>query len=494
MPSLSLILGNHLFPKHFFKEFPHSAFMCEDMNLCTHFKYHQHKIAHFFISMRNFKDEWESQSKKVHYFKLEENPHFFQKLNATIKSEKIETVHSFEVEDVFFEKKLREFFQKIKVNWKVHASPMFLVKRDEFSQWLGGQKRPLMQNFYVFQRKKRRILIKANGKPLGDKWSLDEENRKKIPKNFVPLDFRPKHLQNQNTLEVFKLIKKYFPDHPGDETDFWPPCTRKDALSHLKQFLEERFENFGQYQDALDQRSPFLYHSLISPLINIGLLTPDEVINEALKFEGKVPLNSLEGFIRQVLGWREFLRGTYQNFPSLQESSQANFFKHTKKLSAVWYQGNSGITPLDNVVKKVIKYGYAHHIERLMVLSNLMLLVRINPQEVFKWFMEMFVDSSDWVMGPNVYGMGQFADGGVFASKPYFSGSNYILKMGNYSKKEFWVEGWNGLYWNFIRDHQDFFAQNHRMSFMVKTYQKFDQEKKTTLDKKAKELTDILTL
>jgi len=206
-------------------------------------------------------------------------------------------------------------------------------------------------------------------------------------------------------------------------------------------------------------------------------LTSDEVVRKALEFsnENTIPYQSLEGFIRQIIGWREFIRGVY-NY----KNSKENFFGHSRKLSQKWYQGTTGLIPLDCVIKRVIANSYAHHIERLMIISSIMLMTEISPKEVYKWFMELFIDSSHWVMEPNVYGMGLFADGGSIATKPYISGSNYILKMSDFQKGE-WCDIWDGLYWRFIDKNRNYFSKNHRMSMMVRTFDKIDKERKNKI-------------
>tara|TARA_Y100001970_G_C14089168_1_gene779025 strand:- start:495 stop:1175 length:681 start_codon:yes stop_codon:yes gene_type:complete len=220
--------------------------------------------------------------------------------------------------------------------------------------------------------------------------------------------------------------------------------------------------------------------------MNIGLITPGEIINKVLKAHQKYnyPLNSLEGFIRQIIGWREFIRGIYHNYDK--EENSSNFWGHKRKLKKCWYDGSTGILPVDDAIKKTLRLGYNHHIERLMVLSNFMLLCEIDPRDVYRWFMEMYVDSSEWVMGPNVYGMGQFSDGGIFATKPYISGSNYILKMSDYKKGE-WCKFWDGLYWNFIYKKRNFYKKNARMGFMVSTLEKMDNSKRKNHFENAKE-------
>ena len=215
----------------------------------------------------------------------------------------------------------------------------------------------------------------------------------------------------------------------------------------------------------------------MSPLLNIGLITPKEVVKKTLEYTKKnsIPLNSVEGFIRQIIGWREFIRGVYHLKGKQQE--QMNFFNHSRKLSKSWYDGTTGILPLDDAIKNCIQYGYTHHIPRLMIISNIMTLSRIHPQEIYKWFMEMFIDSSEWVMVPNVFGMGTFADGGVFSTKPYSCSSNYILKMSDY-KKSGWCKVVDALYWKFIRDNRSFFEKNPRLSIIPRFLDKMDPEKK----------------
>ena len=342
-----------------------------------------------------------------------------------------------------------------------------------------------MKTFYERMRKETGILMREE-KPEGGKFSFDADNRAKLPKNTDPPPIpyaNPKKTPHYD--DVKRLIEKYFKTHPGHCDNFWLATDRKEALKFLKQFVKERLPSFGKYQDAITSRSDFLFHSVISPYINMGLLLPSEVIIavEQEYYQNKnIPLNSAEGFIRQVLGWREFMRGIYQNFDEQQQKE--NFFNHQRDLSDSWYEGNTGIPPLDDAIKKSVKFGYAHHIERLMILSNLMLLCRIHPQNVYRWFMEMFVDSSDWVMGPNVFGMGQFSDGGIFATKPYISGSNYLLKMSDYKKGE-WCDVVDGLYWQFIENNRSYFSSNPRLGMMVRTLDKMKRERKETIFKAA---------
>lgn len=469
---LQIVLGNQLFPLKFYKD-QKEIFMSEDYDLCTHYKYHKHKLIFFLASMRNYRDALKKEQKNIHYFELDKRQHFFSNLEKVIDEKKISEISIFEIEDKFFEEKIKSFCEKKKIELSIQVTPMFLVKRETFKEYNEKTKKPFMKTFYEGLRQSTKILMEKDGKPTGGKYSFDAENRKKIPKKFDVIINPLNKDWDKNTKDVMELVDKHFSDHPGSCKSFWMHVTREGALKELDYFIKKKFELFGTYEDAIDQRDPFLYHSVLSPYINIGFLTPEEVVKKALKAD--VSLNSKEGFVRQVIGWREFIRGIYQEYSEIEDKE--NFFKHKRKLTSAWYTGETGIPPLDDAIKKTIHYGYNHHIERLMIISNLMLLCEIEPREVHRWFMEMYVDSSDWVMGPNVYGMAQFSDGGIFATKPYISGSNYIHKMGHYKKGE-WNDIWDGLYWSFIDKNQEFFKKNYRMSMMVKMLEKMDNNKK----------------
>lgn len=488
-----LILGDQLFPLEFYKKYQASpVFMAEDLGLATHFKYHQHKIAFFFLSMRTYADQLKDAGFSIEYHKLSQTS-LTDLLGRFIKRHQLQTLVVPEIQDKFYEREIRQYCKSQGVSLEILESPMFLCSREQFKSYLNTHSKPFMKSFYESERKRLGVLMSRGGRPEGGQWSYDVENRKKAPKELknhglVKLPQSP-HLE-----EVSALVEEYFSSHPGSMKDFWLPTDRKGSLQALDHFIHHHLEHFGDYQDAITARDPFLYHSIISPMVNNGLITPDEILKKVLKrYQSKkgVPLASVEGFLRQVMGWREFVRGVYQNFSEKEDTE--NFFGHKRKLSRAWYEGTTGISPVDDAIKKARKYGYCHHIERLMVLSNIILLCEVHPTEVHRWFMEMFVDSADWVMGPNVYGMGQFSDGGIFATKPYISGSNYILKMSDYKKGE-WCEVWDGLFWRFIGLHADFFSQNYRMNMMVKTYEKMDPAKKKKLTRRADEFIQNMTL
>ena len=481
---LFLILGNQLFNTKYLKEYSEFTFyMSEDYGLCTFQKHHKLKILLFLSSMRSYRDELRAKKIKLIYndCNKEFKTPYEKKLERIIKEKKIKEVNFFEIEDKFFEKRLKLFLLKKKINFKEIKSPMFLMNREEFKNYLSKNKKPFMANFYKIVRTKMSLLMNKNGTPKGNKWSFDEENRKKLP-NSIKIPEISKIKETKDTLILKRFINSNFKDHPGNTDKFWFPTTRKDAIKWLDEFLKDRIKLFGDYEDAVTDKSNTVFHSALSPLINLGLITPEEIIEKLRKIENKVPMNSLEGYIRQIIGWREFMRGIYQNYD--QRLEKTNFFNHKRKMKKTWYEGTTGLDPLDHAINNAKNYGWSHHIERLMILANIMNLCEINPKQVYKWFMEMFVDSSDWVMAPNVYGMGLFSDGGIFATKPYICGSSYFLKMMHF-KKGPWCDVMDGLYWKFIDRHKQFFLKNPRLSMMVRISEKMNIERKSRIFKAA---------
>ena len=481
MTKALIILGNQLFPiEHIRKVKPDCIYMREDYQLCTFQKHHKHKITLFLSAMRSYRDDLTRSKFDVHYHKLkiELTGTYISYLIKFINEKNIKEVNFFEIEDKWFEKEMFRLKKESNVKINIIKTPMFITNRDEFpvlsppSKTLPKYK---MASFYIAQRKKMNILLE-NGKPKGGKWSHDKENRKKIPKSIdVPIFKTFK--DTTHTKDIKKIINKVFADNYGETDDFNYPTTRKTALGMLDQFISEKLNEFGDYEDSVDGRSPFWFHSVLSPLLNIGLIIPDDIISRVLK-KKNIKINSYEGFIRQIIGWREFMRGIYQQDAKIMSNS--NFFGNNRKMKNSWYDGSTGLLPLDQSIKSTLKYSYAHHIERLMIQANIMNLCEIDPKIVYNWFMEMYIDSSDWVMTPNVYSMGLFADGGIMATKPYLCGSNYMLKMMDFKKGD-WCKVLDGLYWRFIDKHLKFFKSNPRLSMMAVILGKMDKKRKDEL-------------
>ena len=495
--NLLLILGNQLFPLEYIEKTKvKKIFMVEDFSLTTYQKHHKLKILMFLWSMRQYRDQLVKNGFIVYYNSIDDKNFkdtYENKLLKILKDEKVRTISYFEIEDHFFEDRFNKFVSDNNLETKLFQSPMFLNSRSQFVEFAKTQKSLIkMASFYQKMRIKMSILIDNNKKPIGGKWSFDEENRKKIS-GKINIPKVPINTKDQRIINLKHKINVLFRDHPGSADYLWMPTNREEALKWMEIFFQNKFHDFGTYEDAIIDNNNFLYHSALSPIINMGLLTPKEIVEKAINFSKKnsIPLNSLEGFIRQIIGWREFIRGIYHY--KGKEEKKLNFWQHNRKLTKDWYEGTTGIKPLDDVINDCLKYGYTHHIPRLMIVCNIMNLSRIHPDEIYKWFMEMFVDSSDWVMVPNVYGMGTFADGGIFATKPYSCGSNYILKMSNYKKDE-WCDIVDGLYWKFMSDNLSFFKTNPRLSILVKSVERMNEDRKNMIFEKATNFIDNKTI
>jgi len=505
---LMLVLGNQLFPTAHLREAGVArVFMAEDEGLCTYVKHHKLKLVLFLAAMRSYADDLKSAGFGVHYDRLDDQPtgrsggadapSYEQKLSDYLDANPAitELVH-FEIEDKFFEHRVATFCGKRGLGQTVLPSPMFLTSRQQFAEYLDdANDKPFMARFYERQRKRLGILVDDAGKPVGGRWSFDADNRKKLPKR-IDIPETGYAGPTDHVRDVVELVNDRFADHPGPPDlkadDAWFPTTRRQALAWLRAFLQDRFERFGDYEDALSNRGDWLFHSVLSPMMNLGLITPGEIIDRALDHaeQRDTPINSLEGFVRQVIGWREFIRGIYRHYSVSQENE--NSFGHHRTLKPCWYTCQTGMPPLDDAIGKALRLGWTHHIERLMVLGNFMNLCEVEPRQAHDWFMQMFVDSSDWVMGPNVYGMGLRSDGGLFSTKPYVCGSNYLIKMSDYRKGE-WCDTADGLYWRFVDSHRAFFESNPRMSVMTRSLDKLKPERRERIFSAAEQFLDDVT-
>jgi deoxyribodipyrimidine photolyase-related protein len=436
-----LILPHQLFdPKRFLKGV-NKVILYEHPWYFLKFPYHKQKLIFHRAAMRKYQEELESCGIKVHYVncwekpKIDKSTHLFDPIDHPVYDE----------------------YHKI---CTIIESPLFLTKKAEVASIFEKDQHMSMASFYIYQRKKFDVMIQ-NGKPEGGKWSYDVLNRKKVPKGVqLPKTSPPK---KDPFIEKIKgQIEKEFTSNPGSTENFYFAYDRKGASGKMDHFFATQFMVFGPYQDAILLEDPFTVHSVLSPYLNVGLLTVDEVLESALNTAA--PLPSKEGFIRQILGWREFVRCSYELLG--EKMMHSNFFHHKKELPKGFWDGKTDILPVDDAVNKAISFAYCHHIERLMVLGNYLLLEQTDPKIVYAWFMSFFIDAYDWVMVPNVFGMSQYADGGLITTKPYFSGSNYLLKMGNYPKGE-WCAKFDDLFWNFIDKNQDFLESNPRLSMMV---------------------------
>lgn len=353
----------------------------------------------------------------------------------------------------------------------VLPTPAFLCEAEELEPTPSG--RLSMASFYRTQRRKQGILLDREGGPLGGKWSFDPANRRKLPKDLavpeVPFPSAGKHVRT-----AAESVDRDFPDNPGSTEGFCWPVTHDEARRLLDDFVDRRLPLFGDYEDAMSAGEPFLFHSALSSSLNVGLLTPDEVLEAALKRLGEVPLNSLEGFVRQIMGWREFMRLVYLRLGVKMRTS--NFWGHRRPLPPGFWKGRTGVLPVDETVRRVREGAYAHHIERLMVLGNFLLLCETGPDEVYRWFMTFFIDAYDWVMVPNVYAMSQFAGGGLITTKPYFCASGYLLRMSDWARGP-WCDLLDGLFWRFVAKNREVLRKNPRLGPMTANLDRMDRDR-----------------
>ena len=369
--------------------------------------------------------------------------------------------------DDLLERRLHAFVQRHDCRLTTLATPLHLTPSSVLEEHFGRGKKPFMAKFYEMQRKRLGVLLEPDGGPLGGRWSYDAENRKKLPKG-ISVPHVPSCSPSSIVLSAQQQLAEEALPHLGCAETFAYPVTHSDAERWLDQFLEVRFQQFGAYEDAISSQHRVMWHGVLTPMLNIGLLTPQQVLDRTLARAelGDIPLNSLEGFIRQIIGWREFMAAMYRRHGVTMRTG--NFWNFADRpIPEAFYTASTGLPPIDDAIRHALDTGYCHHIERLMLLGNVMLLCGFHPNRIYTWFMELFVDAYDWVMVPNVYGMSQFADGGIFTTKPYLSGSNYVRKMSDYRKGP-WCEIWDGLFWSFIQRHDTFFRSQYRLAMMAR--------------------------
>jgi deoxyribodipyrimidine photolyase-related protein len=473
MPA-TIIYPHQLFLEHPALEPGRVVYVVEEPLFFTRNPGHVQRLLLHRLSMQAYRTQLTTLGYTVQYLEIQDLPGT-EAVFTKLKKDGVTELHIIDTTDDYLERSIEQAIATHHFTLTRYESPLFILSKTEATERYVASKR-LMGNFYKKLRQDKNVLMDGN-QPQGGAYSFDSDNRQKIPKSItLPTDITC--FQNKDTQAATAWLGTFTSERYG-EANTWIPYTHAEAQTFLKEFLQTRFAYFGPYEDALTTNHTRLFHSTLSPLINIGLLTPSQVLDTAIRYANQhdVPINSLEGFVRQILGWREFMRAAYEVDGSVMRSK--NFFNHHNKLPSSFWTGETDVTPLDHSIKTALDFGYTHHIERLMVMGNFMLLTKTDPDEVYRWFMGMYVDAYDWVMVPNVYGMSQFSDGGLFATKPYISGASYLKKMSDYSKGE-WETLWTALYWNFISTHQDFFSQNHRLSMMPKLLQKMSKATRET--------------
>lgn len=466
-------------------------FMCEVQEEATYVKHHKKKLVFVLSSMRHFAQELRDDGYHVDYVKLNDKHNsgdFTSELKRAVKRHDVEAiVCTFPGEYRVYEM-MQSWQQETGIDVDIRQDTRFFSQPDDFKTWADSRKNLRMEYFYRDMRKKHHILMEGDA-PEGGEWNYDKENRQPPKKGLQPPD--PFSADPDDiTKDVIEMVAEHFSDHFGDIEPFYPAVNRKQALQALDLFIDERLVDFGTYQDAMIDDEPWMFHAHISPYLNNGLLLANECVERAQQAyrDEDAPLHAVEGFIRQILGWREYVRGLY--WLKMPGYADENALNATRDLPKFFWDGNTNMRCVSQAINDTKSYAYAHHIKRLMIIGNFCLLAGIDPKQVNEWFLVVYADAYEWVELPNVTGMALYADGGVLASKPYASGGNYINKMSDHCKHcDYAVTKKNGdnacpfnyLYWDFLGRNREKLEHNHRTGMMYKTLDRMSDDKKDAI-------------
>jgi len=504
---LVIILGDQLDPGHSIlaglDPSRDCVFMAEVRQEATHVWSHKARIALFLSAMRHFCEELESRGIRVHYFTLDRSAHpsLAAALEVALEAEQPQRVVMFQAGDARVQASIEATVQRAELPLEIVEDSHFLFGLKTFKTWLGQRKQPRLEHFYRAMRKRTGILMQ-DGEPLGGQWNFDTANRASFGRQGPaqlppPLAFSPDSI----TREVIRLVNREFAEHPGTLDTFDWPVTQADAQIALQDFIDHRLALFGTFQDAMWTGEPFLYHSLLSPSLNLKLLNPREVLDTALTAlqNNTAPLASVEGFVRQILGWREYVRGIY--WARMPDYADLNALHAKRDLPDFFWTADTDMACLREVLAHTLRYGYAHHIQRLMVTGLFCLLLGVRPREVHAWYLAVYVDAVEWVELPNTLGMSQYADGGYLASKPYVASGKYIDRMSNYCKGCRYNPAratgddacpYTTLYWDFLRRHRERFAHHPRTALQWRNLERLDAQTITSIRRQAENLRSSL--
>jgi len=471
--------------------------MIESVNEAQYVWSHKAKIALFLSAMRHFAKELKELKYPLVYLK-ESSLSIADALRGHLQERGIQHLVCIEPGEYRLKIAIEKLAQELSLQLDMREDNHFYCSHQEFTQWVANKKELRLEYFYRLMRKTHQILVDADGNPEGGQWNFDQDNRKPYPKKGpgiidTSLAFTPDAI----THEVITYVEKTYPDHPGSLDAFNWPVTRAQALEALHYFAEYRLRNFGVYQDAMWTDTPFGWHSILSSSMNLKLLNPREVVNVVLKAwkQYSLDLSTVEGFIRQILGWREFVRGMY--YLDMPQMAQDNYYQHTNKLPVWYWTGNTSMACMKDAIGQTLQYGYAHHIQRLMVTGNFALLAEVLPSEVCDWYLAIYVDAIEWVELPNTAGMALFANGGRFTSKPYIASGAYIKRMSNYCNDcEYKPDVRFGetacpvttLYWNFLIKHRDQFEASPRTRLMTANLKRISDDDQKAITVHAKKI------
>ncbi|AWL12853.1 (6-4) photolyase [Saliniradius amylolyticus] len=496
MSQLLLLLGDQLDHHHpIFQSLDtvqDTIIMAELVSETHYVPHNKLKIALIFSAMRHFADELKQRGFKVSYYPYEDTEgwcaDFKQLLEKQLSEKTYQSLHLIEAGEHRLQEQFLHWQQSWSIEVKIHPASHFFFSVRQMQDWFGGRKAPRMEHFYRWARQKTGLLMQG-GEPEGGQYNFDKHNREPWDANKTPpppITF-PIDSSTQNVLE---LVEERFADFPGQLKHFDFAVTTKQAEQALQDFIEHRLPEFGAYQDALSDKNSKLYHSLLSAYINLGQLNPMAVCQAAERayYEGKAPLNAVEGFIRQILGWREYVRGIY--WWQGKDYADRNALRATRALPDWFWSGNTQMRCLQKAIQSSLESAYAHHIQRLMVIGNFALLAGLDVKAVCQWYLAVYIDAFEWVELPNTLGMALYGDGGLLASKPYAASGRYIHKMGNHCQhcryKPTRMTGpdacpYNALYWHFIHRHRERLEKNRRMGLMLSQWQKKSNEEQQAI-------------
>jgi deoxyribodipyrimidine photolyase-related protein len=478
--------------------------MAEVQGECRYAPHHKKKIAFVLSAMRHFAEDLRTEGLNVDYRTLEttgDEGSFRSVLANAVKRHRPERIVVTEPGEWRVREDMFGWESAVGVPVEILEDDRFLASHTQFADWSKGRKSLRMEYFYRNMRRRTGLLMDDVGDPLGDRWNFDADNRRGLPTDVDPPEparFEPDAI----TRDVIALVRTRFADNFGDLEPFWFAVTRSQADAAFEHFVRHALPLFGDYQDAMKQGEKTLYHSVVSLYLNIGLLDPFDVCRrvEAEYRAGRAPLNAAEGFIRQVIGWREFTRGIY--WLMMPEYGETNFFAARRALSDFYWSGETDLNCLGQCITQTREEAYAHHIQRLMVTGNFALIASLDPKEVSAWYLGVYADAYEWVELPNTHGMSLFADGGVLASKPYAASGKYIQRMSDYCRgcrydvnKVMGPDAcpFNFLYWNFLSDHRGKLAGNPRMALIYRTLDRMPTDRVAAMKRQAEHFLDRLS-
>ncbi|WP_127142984.1 cryptochrome/photolyase family protein [Pelagibacterium montanilacus] len=470
--------------------------MAEVMEEASYVRHHKKKLVFVFSAMRHFARDLEAAGYRVRYLRLDDpdTPGSLDEvISKVVREHRPERVVLTEPGEYRVLQKFEDWREDMEISVVIREDDRFIASRQDFADWAGDGRKNLRMEFFYREMRRRTGYLMDGDKPVGGSWNYDAANRKPIPKSVVPPE-RPTSRPDEITREVIEMVGARFADNFGDLEPFDYPVTRRAALHALHWFVAHALEDFGTYQDAMREGDPLLFHAHLSALINIGLLDPREVCDRAIAAyeDGAAPLNAVEGFVRQIIGWREFIRGVY--WREMPGYATRNALEARRALPDFFWTAETEMNCLAQSIGDTRAHAYAHHIQRLMVIGNFCLLAGIDPRQVQEWFLLVYHDAYEWVELPNVSGMALYADGGVFASKPYAASGAYIHRMSDYCGScAYDVKArtgekacpFNALYWNFIEVNRDRLASNTRMAMPLKTLERFDPGERDEIAKSA---------